>query len=243
MTTPARTLLGWSAWLLLTTYAAAETPQDLWQQIALLPAKAETAKCDAWDGITSHIEQAGAAAMLESQHAMSRVAPMAAVSDAQSAAIETLLDYDLQACAVDLEITVRSLVDTTNAELQSAMAYLSDRRIAALDQCGSEQAPGYEACYSRTMIEYQALARDEANHRLDALGEAFASWRDAAADCLRRREDAVMAFERAEVGGPFAAQGITMRAMSWSLVHLHAETARSLCVSIFDAAHALDVTP
>jgi hypothetical protein len=239
----ARALLRCCALLALTTHAAAETPQDLWRQIALLPAKAETAQCDAWDGDMANIEQAGASALLESQQAMSRIAPMAAVSDAQNAAIETLVDYDLQACAVDLEIAVRSLIETTNADLQSAMAYLSDRRMAALDLCGSEQAPGYEACYSRTMIEYQALARDEANHRLDALGEAYASWRDAAADCLRRREDAVVAFERAKVGGPFAAQGISMRAMSWSLVHLHAETAKSLCESIFDAAHALDVAP
>ncbi|WP_297107283.1 hypothetical protein [uncultured Devosia sp.] len=243
MSTLVRTFLSCCTLLTVTAPAIAETPLDIWRQIALLPAHAETAKCNVWDGIASYIEQAGASALLESQQAMSRMAPMAAVSDAQSAAIETLLDYDLQACATDAEVTVYSLVETTKADLQSAMAYLSDRRIAAMEQCGSEQSPGYEACYSRTMIDYQALARDEANHRLDALGEAYATWRDAAADCLRRREDAVIAFERAEVGGPFAAQGVSMRAMSWSLVYLHAETTKSLCESIFDAAHAFDVVP
>lgn len=227
----------------LAGHAAAATPQDFWSQIPPLPDKAESASCEIWDGLEAGIEQAGAAALLETQQAMSRAAPMGAVSDAQSAAIEALLDYDLQACATDAEVAVRDLVDTTQADLASAMAYLSDRRIDALDQCGSEQAPGYQACYSRTMIEFQALARDEANHRLDALGVRYADWRDGAADCLGRRENAVTAFERAQVSGPFAAQGMSVRTMSWSLVYIHAETARSLCESLFEAAHTLDVTP
>lgn len=226
-----------------TTGASAQTPPSLWQQIPLLPDVAETAQCDAADEVATQIEQAAAASMASAQSAMTRLAPMAAMSDVQGAALEQILDYSLQECVTGAETAVRQLVDETLSDLAAAIDYLGDRRIAALDKCGSEQSPGYEACFSRTNIEYQALGRDEANRRLNELGVVYSQWRDTAKRCLDRREQASAAFEKAKMSGPFAAQGVSMRVMSWSLVHLHAETSKTLCEAVRDAAHALDVIP
>jgi hypothetical protein len=220
--------------------ASAQTPEELWRRVPLLPDVAEAAQCEGGDTLMTEIEGAAAAALMSAQQAMTQLAPMAAVSDEQSLAIETLLDHNLQSCATDAEIAVRRLVDVTQEAVNSATSHLLDRRAAALDECGSEQSSGYDACYSRTMIEYQALTRDEANHRLDALEHAYTGWRNKTASCLHQRENAVATFERAQVGGPFAAQAVNMRVLSWSLVYLHAETSGTLCRTIHEAAHALD---
>lgn len=218
----------------------AQTPQTLWDSIPLLPNTAETAKCEESERISDAIETAAAKALTNAQMAMAKMSP-AAVSDDQGAAIEHLMDYALQECALDAETEVWQMVQSARDQVSGAMGALEARRIGALDACGSEMSPGYQACYSRTRIEYQAMARDTANHYLDLIGESFAGWRDRTNACLGRREAALARFEKAGVTGPFAAQGLNMRTQTWMLVGLHANTSRELCTIVHEAAHAMDI--
>ncbi|MFZ2103553.1 MAG: hypothetical protein WAU86_23620 [Oricola sp.] len=226
--------------LLATTCARAESPLGLWQAIPLLPDVAETAKCAETDEMAAAIEDAAAKALTDAQMAMSQMRP-AAVTDDQGEAIEQLTDYSLQQCAIDAETEVWQLVQTSRERLSDAMTDLESRRIGALDKCGSEMSPGYDACYSRTRIEYQALARDTANHHLDEIGNLFADWRDRSRGCVERREKAVERFDAAGVAGPFAAQGLSVRTQTWMLVGLHAQTSKELCDAVYEASHVMDI--
>ncbi|MBZ0162306.1 MAG: hypothetical protein K8H74_06315 [Notoacmeibacter sp.] len=226
--------------LFTTTCAFAETPSGMWQAVPLLPAVAETAKCAETDGVIEAIEQKAAKALAEAQTALAKMSP-AAVSDEQGEAIERLMDYSLQECAINAETQVWELVEAARERVSSALDDLESRRIAALDKCGSEVSPGYDACYSRTRIEYQALARDTANHHLDAIGADFADWRDRTGSCVERRENAVRRFDEAGVAGPFATQALGVRTQTWMLAGLHARTSRELCELVHEAAHVMDI--
>ncbi len=220
--------------------ARAETPQTLWNAIPPLPNTAETATCEESDNITVKIEIAAAKALTDAQLALAKVSP-AAVSDQQGKAIEHLMDDSLQECALNAETEVWQMVQTARDQVSAAMSDLEARRIGALDACGSEMSPGYEACYSRTRIEYQAMARDTANHYLDLIGAAYSDWRDRTGACLGRRETALSRFEKAGVIGPFASQGLNVRTQTWVLVALHAQTSRELCNIVYQASHAMDI--
>ncbi|MBD1549271.1 hypothetical protein [Roseibium aggregatum] len=228
---------------LFMTFAAgshAETPQTLWNSIPPLPNSAETAKCGESDSISVKIENAAARALTDAQLALAKVTP-AAVTDEQGKAIEQLMDYSLQECAFNAETEVWQIVQSAREQVSAAMTDLEARRIGALDACGSEMSPGYPACYSRTRIEYQAMARDTANHYLDLIGGAYADWRERINACLGRREAALARFDKAGVIGPFAAQGLNVRTQTWMLVGLHAQTSRELCNIVDEAAHAMDI--
>ena len=226
--------------LLTTTCAFSETPSDMWQAVPLLPSIAETAKCAETDGVIEAIEQEAAKALAEAQMALARISP-AAVSDEQGKAIEQLMDYSLQECAFNAETRVWELAEAARERVASALNDLESRRIAALDKCGSEMSPGYDACYSRTRLEYQALARDTANHHLDAIGADFADWRDRTRNCVERREDAVRRFDEAGVAGPFASQALGVRTQTWALAGIHARTSKELCELVYEAAHVMDI--
>ncbi|WP_417676828.1 hypothetical protein [Roseibium sp.] len=220
--------------------ARAEAPQTLWNAIPPLPDTAETATCEESDNITVKIENAAAKALTDAQLALPKVSP-AAVSDEQGKAIEQLMDYSLQECALNAETEVWQMVQTAREQVSGAMSDLETRRIGALDACGSEMSPGYEACYSRTRIEYQAMARDTANHYLDLIGDAYADWRERTNACLGQRETALARFDKAGVIGPFASQGLNVRTQTWVLVALHAQTSRELCNIVYQASHAMDI--
>ena len=226
--------------LLATGVARAESPLSMWQTIPLLPDVAETANCAETDDVATSIEAAAAKALTDAQMAMAGMAP-SAVTDEQGKAIERLTDYSLQQCAIDAETDAWDLVQTSRENLAEAINALESRRIAALDKCGSEMTPGYDACYSRTRTEYPALARDTANHHLDAIGNLFADWRDRTRTCLERRETAVRAFDAAGVAGPFAAHGLNVRTQTWMLVGLHAQMSKELCDAVFEASHLMDI--
>ncbi len=229
-----------AVFLLATTCARAETPTSMWHAVPLLPAVAETAKCAETDSLIEAIEQEAGQALAEAQTALAKMSP-AAVSDEQGEAIEQLMDYSLQECALNAEMQIWELVESARERVSAALLDLENRRVAALEKCGSEMSPGYDACYSRTRIEFQALARDTANHHLDAIGAIYADWRDRTFGCVERRERAVYRFDEAKVAGPFASQALGVRTQTWALAGMHARTSRELCDLVYEAAHAMDV--
>lgn len=229
-----------AAFLFASSCAWAETPVSMWQAVPLLPVVAETAKCAETENVIEAIEQEAGQALAGAQMALAKMSP-AAVSDEQGAAIEQLMDYSLQECALNAETRVWEMVEAARERISNSLNDLETRRLAALDKCGSEMSPGYGACYSRTRIEYQALARDNANHHLDAIGASFADWRDQTRNCVERRENAVRRFDEAKVAGPFAAQALGVRTQTWALAGIHARTSKELCELVYEAAHVMDV--
>jgi len=235
-----RTFALCALFIVIAAGARAGTPETLWNSIPPLPDTAETARCEEGDAISARIETAAAKALTDARLTLANVSP-AAVSVEQGEAIEQLMDYSLEECALDAETEVWQMVQSARDQVSGAMNDLETRRIGALDACGSEMSPGYDACYSRTRIAYQAMAHDTANHYLDLIGAAYADWRDRTGTCLERRVAALSRFENAGVTGPFAAQGLNVRTRTWMLVGLHAHTARELCTIVHEAAHAMDI--
>ena len=221
--------------------ALAASPSEIWQTIPGLPDVAETAECAQFDVAMESVEAAAAEALIDAQLAMAQMPMVAAVSDDQGQAIEQLLDYSLQECVTGAETVSWTLIENARTALAEESARLENERADAVSACGSEMSDGYAACYTGVAATYQEKMRELANRHLDAISLEFAAWRGEAEQCLMRRDAAVARFEAAGVSGPFAAQSLNVKTISWALVGANAQTSNELCSAVFDAAHAMDV--